>query len=71
MDQQKSKIFQIPKISNFKNLNSDFVGLSVRTLISITCVVVFLILMSGVWDKYKSEYENTFFRLYFECWFLI
>ena len=64
MDQQKSKTFPIPKISNFKKLNSDFVGLSVRTLISVTCVVVFLILMSGVWDKYKSEYENRFFSLY-------
>jgi hypothetical protein len=55
MDEERSKDVHIPRISKLKNLNSDWFCLSVRVLISISCVVVFLILMEGVWDKYHSE----------------
>jgi hypothetical protein len=58
MKHQKSameKKMSITLFDNFKKLSSDWIGLGVRILISVICVAVFLILMSGIWEKYQSE----------------
>ncbi len=37
----------------------DFIFKSLKLVVGVTCVVIFLILMNDVWDKYNSKVTGT------------